>query len=391
MLSQRSTRIKPSPTLVISALAQTLKSQGKDIVSLSAGEPDFDTPKHIKDAAIKALHAGFTKYTAVDGIQQLKKAILNKCLHEYGQEYNLNNVIVSNGAKHSIYTLLEAIINPGDEVLIPIPYWVSYPDITQIMDGVPKFIMPSNLETLKISPQDLEKAITKKSKILIINSPNNPSGSNYTKNELRDIADVLLKYPKLMVLSDDIYEHIYWGKDAYVNLIMVEPKLKDRVFLINGVSKSYAMTGWRIGYCVGNSVVINAMSNLQSQSTSNPNSIAQYAAVEALEGSQSERILMNKEFQKRHDIIYSLLNQLPKVRVIKSDGAFYSFPDFSEVIKSKSIDNDITLASRLLSEAGVAIVPGSAFGMANHLRFSFATSEEVIIDAITRIKNFICN
>jgi aspartate aminotransferase len=385
-LASRVMRIKPSPTLSVSARADELKAAGKNIINLSVGEPDFDTPEHIKDAAIQALKDGHTKYTAVDGIKALKQAIVDKYARENDLTYALNQIIVSCGAKHSIYNFFSAVLNPEDEVIIPAPYWVSYPDIVKLLDGVPVIVYAGLEQKFKITPEQLEAAITPKTRVFLINSPSNPTGSSYTAAELRALAEVLLKYPQILVITDDIYEHTLWNNKPFTNILMACPELYDRCLVVNGVAKAYAMTGWRIGYTAGPPHIISAMTKVQSQSTSNPTSIAQYATVAALNGDQSGIATMTSAYKMRHDYVLSEFQKMPGIKCLPCDGTFYLFPCADELIaQSVGINNDIELAEYLLNEAGVALVPGSAFGAPGFVRISYATSMENLKNAMPRI------
>lgn len=388
ILSDRVKQVKLSPTLAISKKASELQAAGKDIISLSVGEPDFDTPKHIKAAGIKAIEEGFTKYTAVDGIPNLKKAIINKFSKENQLTYQNKQIVVSNGVKHGLYNFFQAVINPGDEVIIPAPYWVSYPDMVLLAEGIPVFIPTTPKEQYKISPQQLEKAITKKTKAIILNSPSNPSGMVYSKQELAELAKVLLKNPQILIASDDMYEHILWTKAPYSNVVNACPELYDRTVVFNGVSKAYAMTGWRIGFAGGPEEIIKAMIVIQSQNASNPNSIAQVAAQIALEGEQNFVREMCETFKKRHDYVYKQLKSIPEFDVIASEGSFYSFPYVKRALHKLNLKNDIEFSDKLL-DAGVAVVPGSAFGTDDCIRISFATSLENLEKAMQRIKNVV--
>lgn len=385
-LSDRVQSIKPSPTLAVTNKAAELKAAGRDIIGLGAGEPDFDTPEHIKEAAIAAIRAGQTKYTAVDGTPGLKRAIIQKFKRDNGLEYQANQILVSCGGKQSFFNLSLALINPGDEVVIPAPYWVSYPDMVLVAGGKPVIIDTTQEQKFKISPEQLEAAITEKTKLVVINSPSNPTGMAYSREELRALADVLARHPHVMVATDDMYEHILWTPEPFVNILNVAPELYDRTFVLNGVSKAYSMTGWRIGYAAGPAKYIGAMKKIQSQSTSNPTSISQAAAQAALEGDQSCIAAMVAEFKKRHDFLVNALNQLPGVNCIPVDGTFYAFPSFHEAIeRMPGISSDLELADYLLNEAEVALVPGSAFGGDGHLRLSFATSMQNLEKAVERI------
>ncbi len=386
-LSNRVQQIKPSPTLAVTNKANELRAEGKDIIGLGAGEPDFDTPQHIKDAAIAAINAGQTKYTAVDGTPALKKAIIEKFKRDNQLDYEANQILVSCGGKQSFFNLALATLNPGDEVVIPAPYWVSYPDMVKIAEGTP-VILETGLETrFKITPEQLENAINAKTRLVVLNSPSNPTGVAYSRKELEAIGEVLLKHPHVMVATDDMYEHIVWGEEGFVNILNACPALYDRTFVLNGVSKAYSMTGWRIGYAAGPAKIIGSMKKIQSQSTSNPASISQAAATEALNGPQDCVGEMVTEFKKRHDYLVAALNELPGVECIEGDGTFYAFPNFQGAIDANSnTETDVEFAEYLLSEAGVALVPGSAFGAPGCMRLSFATSMEVLENAIARLK-----
>jgi aspartate aminotransferase len=385
-LAERVQQIKPSPTLAVSARADALKASGKNIISLSVGEPDFDTPDYIKEAAIKAIKDGFTKYTAVDGIKDLKQAIVNKFARDNNLNYTPDQILVSCGAKHSLYNLFIALLNPGDEIIIPAPYWVSYPDMAKLADAVPVFINADIKQHFKITPDQLAAAITPKTRLLVLNSPSNPTGVAYTKNELKALGDVLLKNPHVMIVSDDIYEHNMWSKEPFSNIVMVCPELYDNTVVVNGVSKSYAMTGWRIGYAAGPVKLINAMKKIQSQSTSNPTSIAQAAAEAAINGDQSAIADMTRAYKERHDYIVAELNKMPGIKVLPSDGTFYTFPNIEGVLETSSlIKDDLAFAEYLLNEAEIAVIPGSAFGAPGYMRISYATSMENIKEAMRRL------
>ncbi|CAE6485155.1 MAG TPA: pyridoxal phosphate-dependent aminotransferase [Nitrosomonas nitrosa] len=390
-LSKRAQAIKPSPTLAVTAKAAKLKSEGKDIIGLGAGEPDFDTPQHIKDAAITAIDAGFTKYTQVGGTPGLKKAIIAKFKRDNDLDYTAKQILVSCGGKQSFFNLALATINPGDEVIIPAPYWVSYPDIVLIAEGKPVFIGTGIEDNFKITAQQLEEAITPKTRMFIINSPSNPSGSVYTIDELRALGEVIKKHPNILIVSDDMYEHILLSDDKFVNILNACPELYTRTMVLNGVSKAYAMTGWRIGYCGGPEQIITGMENIQSQSTSNPTSISQIAAEAALNGDQSCMIPMQAAFKERNQFVTYELNRIPGIRCLSAGGAFYAFADVRQAIRTcqerKLIENDsdITFSEFLLEKAGVAVVPGSAFGCKGYVRLSFATSIQNLKMAIERI------
>jgi len=386
-LSKRVQLIKPSPTLAVTNKANELRASGKDIIGLGAGEPDFDTPSHIKQAAIEAIEAGKTKYTAVDGTPELKQAIMKKFKRDNNLEYDANQILVSSGGKQSFFNLSLALLNPGDEVIIPAPYWVSYPDMVKISEGIPVILETEQSSRFKINAQQLESAITNKTRLFVLNSPSNPTGVSYTKAELISLGEVLRKHPHVMIATDDMYEHILWTDEPFSNILNVCPDLYDRTFVLNGVSKAYSMTGWRIGYAAGPTKVIAAMKKIQSQSTSNPCSISQAAAAGALNGSQACIKEMVTEFKKRHDYLVAALNELPGVECINSDGTFYAFPNFQAAIDANpNTEDDIAMAEFLLSDAGVALVPGSAFGAPGCMRLSFATSMEILQEAIVRLK-----
>ena len=384
-LSKRVQSIKPSPTLAVTNRAAELRAAGQDIIGLGAGEPDFDTPQHIKDAAIDAINSGFTKYTAVDGTPTLKTAIINKFKNDNGLDYQANQVLVSCGGKQSFFNLSLALLNPGDEVVIPAPYWVSYPDMVLIAEGVPVVIETNAKARFKITPEQLDAAITPKTKLVVLNSPSNPSGMAYTKAEFVALGVVLRKYPDVLVATDDMYEHILWTEESFNNILTVNPDLYNRTIVLNGVSKAYSMTGWRIGYAAGPQTLIGAMKKIQSQSTSNPTSIAQYAAKAALEGDQVCVQNMVKVFKQRHDYIVKALNEIDGIECLAGDGTFYVFPDFSDMQAKLGCATDTDLAEKLL-EAGVALVPGSAFGTPGHMRISFATSDDNLHKSVERLK-----
>ena len=386
-LSNRIQKVKPSATLAITAKAQELRAEGKDIIGLGAGEPDFDTPEHIKQAGIKAIESGFTRYTAVDGTAGLKAAIIAKFKRDNQLDYQPGQILVSSGGKQSFYNLCQALLNDGDEVIIPAPYWVSYPDMAILGGGVPVIVQAGMEQNFKITPKQLDKAITDKTRLFVINSPSNPTGVAYTKAELAALGEVLLNYPQVMVASDDMYEHIIWADEPFSNILNSCPELYDRTFVLNGVSKAYAMTGWRIGYAAGPEQIIKAMKKVQSQSTSNPNSIAQMAAEEAINGDQSCIGKMLVHFKARHDYVVKRLNEMPGVSCLPSQGAFYSFPDMREAIANlNDVEDDLQLAEYLIEKANVAIIPGSAFGQPGYIRISFATSMENLEKALDRIK-----
>ncbi|SFG08756.1 pyridoxal phosphate-dependent aminotransferase [Neptunomonas qingdaonensis] len=386
-LSDRVNRIKPSPTLAVTNRAAELRAAGKDIIGLGAGEPDFDTPEHIKDAAIEALHNGFTKYTAVDGTPGLKKAIINKFKNDNGLSYEANQILVSCGGKQSFFNLSLALLNEGDEVIIPAPYWVSYPDMVLVADGVPVIITTTQAQRFKITPAQLEEAITHRTRLVVLNSPSNPTGVSYTLEELAALGVVLRKFPNVLIATDDMYEHIRFNDLPFCNILNACPDLYDRTIVLNGVSKAYSMTGWRIGYAAGPAKLIGAMKKVQSQSTSNPTSISQVASQAALEGGNACVDKMVVAFKERHEYVVAALNEIEGVECIPADGTFYAFPSFQKIIdRDDRFSNDIDLAEFLLNDAGVALVPGSAFGAPGNMRLSFATSMNILEDAIKRIK-----
>lgn len=384
-LSDRVQQIKPSPTLAVTNRAAELRAAGKDIIGLGAGEPDFDTPQHIKDAASKAIADGFTKYTAVDGTPALKQAIIEKFKRDNGLSYEPNQILVSCGGKQSFFNLALALLNPGDEVVIPAPYWVSYPDMVKIAEGVPVVVETNQSARFKMTADQLDAAITEKTRLVVINSPSNPSGVAYTEAELKALAEVLKKYPDVLIATDDMYEHILWAEGGFHNILTVCPELYDRTLVMNGVSKAYSMTGWRIGYVGGPQKLVAAMKKIQSQSTSNPTSIAQVAAQAALEGDQSCVQDMLTAFKERHDYVVAALNELPGVECVESDGTFYAFPSFKGAMANAGIESDVDFAEKMLNEAEVALVPGSAFGTPGHMRLSYATSMDVLKEAISRL------
>jgi aspartate aminotransferase len=390
-LSKRVQAIKPSPTLAVTARAAKLKAEGKDIIGLGAGEPDFDTPQHIKDAAIAAINKGFTKYTAVGGTPSLKAAVIAKFKRDNGLDYNAKQILVSCGGKQSFFNLSLAVLNAGDEVIVPAPYWVSYPDIVIIAEGKPVIVQAGIEQDFKMKPNQLEAAITPKTKMVVINSPSNPSGSVYTLEDLQALGVVLRKHPNILIATDDMYEHIALTDAKFVNILNACPDLYPRTMVLNGVSKSYAMTGWRIGYAAGPENIITAMENVQSQSTSNPTSISQVAAEAALNGDQGCITPMLKAFRERHVFVVNELNKIPGLKCIMAGGAFYAFPDARGAIdalhKKGTLKEatDIALSEYLLAEAGVAVVPGSAFGSEGYIRLSFATSMINLQKALERM------
>ncbi len=394
-ISDSLSRVKPSATIAVSTMANELKAAGRDVIGLGAGEPDFDTPDNIKQAAITAINDGKTKYTAVDGIVELKQAIIDKFKRENGLDYSLKQAFVAPGGKPIIYNAMMATLNPGDEVIIPTPYWVSYPDIVLLAGGEPVFAHATLEDDFKLSPETLEAAITPKTKWVIFNSPSNPSGAAYSRDELKALTDVLMRHPHVWILTDDMYEHLVYDDFEFVTPAQVEPKLYDRTLTMNGVSKAYSMTGWRIGYCAGPVELINAMRKIQSQSTSNPTSISQWAAVEALNGTQDFIPVRAQAFKGRRDLVVSMLNQIEGMVCPKPEGAFYVYPSIKGLIGKKTpsglvIDSDATFATALLEDQGVAVVHGEAFGLSPNFRVSYATSDEALKTACGRINEF-CN
>ncbi|WP_273452817.1 pyridoxal phosphate-dependent aminotransferase [Nevskia ramosa] len=387
-LAARVGRIKPSPTLAVTAKAGELKAQGLDVLSLGAGEPDFDTPAHVKAAAVKAIADGFTKYTPVGGTPSLKRAIIAKHQRDNGLEYAPNQVLASVGGKQACYNLCQALLNDGDEVIIPAPFWVSYPDMVLLADGKP-VILPTDASTrYKITAAQLAAAITAKTRLIFLNSPSNPSGMAYTKAELAVLGEVLLKYPRIIIASDDMYEKILWAPEPFANIVNACPELYERTILIHAVSKTYAMTGWRLGWSCGPKWLITAMADIQSQSTSNPTSIAQVAAETALNGDQACVAEMTVAFKRRHDLLVDGLNKIPGIKCLPGDGTFYAFPDVSGLMKAKGFEDDLQLSDALLKEKLVALVPGSAFGTPGHMRLSFATSDKVLVESLKRIDEY---
>ncbi len=383
--STRIQRIKPSPTVALTGRVAQLKAQGKDIVSLGAGEPDFDTPKHIRDAGIEAINKGVTRYTPLEGTAELKDAIIAKFQRENNLTYRRNQVLVSSGGKQTLFNLTMALIDPGDEAIVPAPYWVSYPEMVALADGVPVIVSAGREQGYKITPAQLCSAITPRTKMIFLNSPSNPTGAAYTRAELRALGDVIAKYPRIVICTDDMYEHIYWADEPFVSFAAVCPELYERTVTVNGVSKAYAMTGWRIGYCGGPIELISAMSVVQSQSTSNPSSIAQYASIAALNGDQTCVLEMNRQYRERHDFLVTSLNDLPGISCLHGAGTFYAFANVESAIAHLGLDDDHAFAEHLLNH-GVAVVPGSAFGASSHMRLSFACSRQTLQTALTRIE-----
>jgi aspartate aminotransferase len=384
-ISQRVQRVKPSPTVALTGRVAQLKAEGKDIIGLGAGEPDFDTPEHIADAGVDAIRKGFTRYTPLEGNTDLKDAIIAKFKRENGLDYKRSQILVSNGAKQTIFNLILALVDAGDEVIIPAPYWVSYPDMVMLADGVPVTPYAGADQGFKITPAQLEAAITPKTRLFILNSPSNPTGAAYSRAELRALGNVLLKHPHVAICTDDMYEHIYWAAEPFASLVSVCPELYDRTITTNGVSKAYAMTGWRIGYCGGPIEIITAMSTIQGQSTSNASSIAQKAAVVALNGDQQCVREMNKHFKQRHDFIVDGLNKLAGVSCLAGAGTFYAFANIEGAMKIMGATDDNAFAEHLLIQGGVAVVPGSGFGAPGHMRLSFACSMQTLEEALRRM------
>jgi aspartate aminotransferase len=385
-LSQRVQNIKPSATLAITAQAKALKAAGEDIIGLGAGEPDFDTPDHIKKAAIDAINAGQTKYTAVDGTPELKEAVIRKFERDNQLSYEANQILVSCGGKHSFFNLVQALLNVEDEVIIPAPYWVSYPDMVTLAEGVPVIVEASIDDGFKITPDQLEASITPKTRLAVINSPSNPTGVTYSHDELKALGEVLAKHPNIIVATDDIYEHIGWNDEPFANIVTLCPELASRSVVLNGVSKAYSMTGWRIGYAGGPAWLIGAMKKIQSQSTSNPSSISQAAALAALDGDQSCIQTMVKAFKERHDYVVDRLNQMKGIRCLPSQGAFYSFPNCQEAISNLGLADDLAFAEQLITKSGIALIPGTPFGAPGYMRLSFATSQENLTKALDRME-----
>ena len=385
-LSKRVQKVKPSPTLAMTARAAKLKAEGKDIIGLAAGEPDFDTPLHIADAGVEAIRSGLTRYTAVDGTTELKDAIIAKFKRENGLTYERSQILVSSGAKQTCFNLCAAVLDPGDECLIPAPYWVSYPDMALLADATPVTIYGGADQGYKITAAQLAAAITPRTKLFIMNSPSNPTGAAYTAAELKALGAVLERHPQVVIGSDEMYEHIYWASEPFTSFAQANPQLYARTVTINGVSKAYAMTGWRIGYCGGPKEVVSAMSTVQGQSTSNASSISQRAATVALNGSQACVGEMNAAFKKRHDFVVGALNTIPGIACRPGAGTFYAFADVHGAMRALGIKDDAAFAEYLLTEAGVAVVPGSGFGAPDHMRISFACSMETLEDAVRRIE-----
>ncbi len=386
ILTERVERVQPSATLTISAKAMALKAQGIDIISLSAGEPDFDTPDHIKDAAIQAIDQGQTKYTPVDGTPELKEAIIDKFSRDNNLSYQKENILVSSGAKQTCFNLFQAVLEDGKEAVIISPYWVSYPDMVLLANGSPVILKTSFKNKFQFKAEDLDAVLTKNTRLIMLNSPSNPTGVTYTKDQYQIIGEVLENYPDVFIATDDMYEHIYWGNDKFCSFAEACPDMFDRTITINGVSKAYAMTGWRIGYCGGPEKIIAAMKKIQGQSTSNASSVSQAAAVVALNGSHQPVYDMAKEYEKRHTFIFNALNSIQGFKTVAATGAFYMFPEVTGVIEGLKMSDDIELSDYLIEKANVAVVPGSAFGAKGHIRLSFATNMKLLKEAVNRIE-----
>ena len=386
VLTERVQRVQPSATLTISAKAMELKAQGIDIISLSAGEPDFDTPDHIKEAGIQAILKGQTKYTPVDGTPELKDAIVNKFSQDNNLLYQPENILVSSGAKQTCFNLFQAVLEHGKEAVIISPYWVSYPDMVLLANGSPVILKTSFENNFQFSAEDLDSVLTENTRLLMLNSPSNPTGVTYTKDQYQIIAEVLKNYPNVLIATDDMYEHIYWGEDKFYSFAEACPDLFERTITINGVSKAYAMTGWRIGYCGGPPKIIAAMKKIQGQSTSNASSVSQAAAVVALNGTHESVHSMTREYERRHKFIFAALNEIRGFKTVAATGAFYTFPEVINAIEYLNLTDDIEFSDYLLEKARVAVVPGTAFGAKGHIRLSFATSMELLKEAVSRIK-----
>jgi aspartate aminotransferase len=385
-LSKRVQKVKPSPTLAMTARAAKLKAEGKDVIGLAAGEPDFDTPAYIADAGIEAIRKGITRYTAVDGTAELKDAIIAKFKRDNALTYERSQILVSSGAKQTCFNACAALLDPGDECVIPAPYWVSYPDMALLADGVPVSVYAGPAQGYKMTAAQLAAAITPRTKLFIINSPSNPTGAAYTKAELQALGQVLAKHPQIAIASDEMYEHIYWAPEPFTSFVQANPHLYDRTITINGVSKAYAMTGWRIGYCGGPKEIVAAMATVQGQSTSNASSISQRAATVALSGDQTSVAEMNKAFKARHDYVIAGLNAIPGISCLPGAGTFYAFANVEGAMRALGLKDDDAFAEYLLANALVAVVPGSGFGAPNHMRISFACSMETLKEALKRIE-----
>ncbi len=385
-VSTRLSRVRPSPTMAVTALAAELRAAGRDVIGLGAGEPDFDTPEHVSDAAVEAIRAGRTRYTAVDGIAELREAAAEKFRRDNGLDYPADHVIVSGGAKQICYNVCQALLDPGDEAVIPAPYWVSYPDMVRLASAEPVIVETDLDSGFRMRPEQLEAALTPRSRLMFLNSPGNPSGAGYTRAELAALGEVLSDYPDVVVATDEIYEHIWWADEPFTSFAAACPELFERTVTINGVSKCYAMTGWRIGYAAGPATLIGAMRKIQSQSTSNACTVSQYAALAALTGDQSCVAEMTRAFRQRHDFVVDALNAIDGVTCRPGEGTFYAFADARDAIRRLGLADDTDLCQMLLHEAGVAVVPGSAFGTAEHFRLSFACGMETLRDALARLE-----
>ncbi|MFZ9653508.1 MAG: pyridoxal phosphate-dependent aminotransferase [Gammaproteobacteria bacterium] len=388
-IARRVQRVKPSPTMAATARAARLRAEGRDIISLTAGEPDFDTPDHIGAAGIEAIRTGLTRYTDVGGTPALKDAIIAKFARDNELAYERAQILVSCGAKQTLFNLCMAVLDPEDEAIIPAPYWVSYPDMVMLADAHPVILRTDAEQGYKISPLQLERAITPKTRLLLLNSPSNPTGAAYTRAELAALGEVLLAHPRVLIGTDDMYEHIWWAPEPFSTIAQVVPALYERTITINGVSKSHAMTGWRIGYCGGPRAIVSAMATIQGQSTSNPSSISQHAAVTALNGDQLCVATMNEQYKRRHDFVVAGLNALPGVQCRTGEGTFYAFADISAAMQAKGLHDDVAFCDALLEQQGVAVVPGSGFGAPGHMRLSFATDLGSLERALERLRAFL--
>ena len=389
-LAHRLSTVKPSATFAVSAKAAKLKAEGKDVINLGVGEPDFDTPEFIKDAALQAMKAGFTKYTAVSGILELRQAVCEKLQRDNQLHYTPDQIIVSTGLKQALFNLMLAVLNPGDEVIVLAPYWVSYPEMVSLTGGTPVIVTATLENNLKITACDLEAAITPRTKLILFNSPSNPSGVVYNREDMQALAEVLRKHPRIVIASDDMYEHMYWASEPFVNILNVAPDLADRTLVFNGVSKTYAMTGWRIGYAAGPVNVIKAMDLIQSQSTSSPNSMAQKAAVAAISGSQVCVQEMAKAFHERYEFLYRELSAIPGFTVPEAGGAFYVYPNVQPLIDKLGLKDDVAFCDYVLEKLYLAVLPGTSCGTPGFIRLSFAAAMPVLFDAVKRLKNHFC-
>ncbi len=388
-LSERVQRVQPSATIAISTLAREMRAAGRDVLSLSAGEPDFDTPKHVRTAATEAMEAGDTRYTAADGTPALKRAICSKFERDNGLEFEPEQISVGAGAKQILFNVSAALLNPGDEAIILAPYWVSYPDIVKLCDGTPVIVSAGIENGYKVTPEQVESAITERTRILFFNTPGNPSGASYTRREIEALGEMLSAHERVIVVSDDIYEHIYWGDEPWLTPAQVWTGMRDRIVTVNGVSKAYAMTGWRIGYAGANAGLVNGMRKLSSQTTGSPCSISQAAAAAALEGDQSMLGVMRAAFKERYEYLHQAVSAMPGMRCAPAQGAFYVFADARDAIQAKGLSNDTELSELILSEAEVALIPGAAFGAEGHLRFSFACGMDDLEEAVRRLRRLL--